>query len=140
MMPSEVSIAGADQGRELTVEELKRELAEAREQQTATSQILRAISSSPTDARRVFAEIAASAARLCDAYYVDLIQVADGHLRNLAHHGQIAGTTTLPLTRGIVSARAVLDGQTIQITDLQAATDEYPEGANLPDASVTVLR
>jgi hypothetical protein len=57
-MPSEVSIAGAGRDREPTVEELKRELAEAREQQTATAGILAAISKAPSDAHRVFAEIA----------------------------------------------------------------------------------
>ncbi len=40
---------------------------ETREQQTATSEILRVIAGSPTDVRPVFAAVAASAARLCVA-------------------------------------------------------------------------
>ena len=63
-MPSEVSTAGADQNRGRTVEELERELSEARQQQTATSEILRTISISPTDAQPVFDAIVASAVRL----------------------------------------------------------------------------
>src|SRR5437867_1521243 len=43
-----------------------RELAEAQEQQRAASEILRVISSSPTDTQPVFDAIAQSAKRLCD--------------------------------------------------------------------------
>jgi len=50
-MTPEVSTVSGDQ----SVEELKRELAEAREQQAAIAEILAAISSSPIDPNRVFA-------------------------------------------------------------------------------------
>src|SRR5215510_14848244 len=93
-MPSEESTAGADRHLGRVVDELKRELeaksrelAEAREQQAATTGILAAISSSPADLRRVFAEIAASAARLCDAYNAAITQVDGDRLRLVAHHG-----------------------------------------------------
>jgi len=122
-MPSETSTGRADQ----SVEELRRELAEAREQQAATAEILRVISSSPTDLQRVFAEIATSAARLCDAYDAVIRQVDDDVLRLVAHHGPIPAADTLPLTPGFPVARAVLDRRTVHVTDMQALGEEYRE-------------
>src|SRR5262249_49827893 len=130
-MPSEVSIAGAHHDREPTVEELKRELAESREQQAATAEILRVISSSPTDLQRVFAEITVSAARLCDAYDAEIFQVDGNVLRLVGHHGPIPAIGTLPLTPEFITARAVLKRRTIHVTDMQAETNEYPESSGV---------
>jgi GAF domain-containing protein/anti-sigma regulatory factor (Ser/Thr protein kinase) len=124
-MPSETSTGCADQ----SVEELRRELAEAREQQAATAEILRVISSSPLDLRRVFAEIAASAARLCDAYDAAIGHMVGNELHLVAHHGPIPTTPVAPLMRGALPGRAVLDRQTFHIPDMQAETNEYPEGS-----------
>src|SRR5215468_1857624 len=108
------------------------ELAEAREQQAATADILRVISSSPTDLQRVFADIAASAARLCDAYDATIFQVDDDIFRPVAHHGPIPSPTRGgPLKREIVTGHAILDRRTIQVTDLQAEPDAYPESSIL---------
>jgi signal transduction histidine kinase/putative methionine-R-sulfoxide reductase with GAF domain len=131
---STASPAGAYQDHGRTVQGLERELAEAREQQAATAQILAAISSSPTDPHRVFSSIAASAARLCEARDAAILQVNLDHLLVLAVHGPLlhvgpAGQGTLPLKRGILVARAVIDKKTIHVEDLQAETEEYPEGS-----------
>jgi pyoverdine/dityrosine biosynthesis protein Dit1 len=48
------------------------------------------ISSSPTDLKRVFAEIAMDAARLCDAYDAVIRQVDGEVLRLVAHNGPSA--------------------------------------------------
>src|SRR5215475_3003346 len=106
------------------------ELAEAREQQAGTAEILSVISSSPMDLRRVFVEIAMSAARLCDAYDAAIHQVDGDALPLVAHHGPVPPGDSLPLARGVVAVRAVLDRQTIQVADLQAERDEYPEGSD----------
>jgi signal transduction histidine kinase len=128
-MASEVSTADANRDLARRVEELGRELAEAREQQAATAGIVAAISNAPTDLQRVFADIAMSAARLCDAYDATIFLVHGDLLRRVANHGSIPQDDTLPLTRGVVTGRAVLDGRTIQVTDAQAETGEYPEGS-----------
>src|SRR5262245_34689004 len=139
-MPSEESPPGADQHLGSLVEELKRqlkaksrELADAREQQSATAEVLRAISNSPTDLQRVFADVAVSAARLCDAPDALIVQRDGDVLRLVAHHGAIPvdhpGET--PLTHGTAMGRSVLERQTIHIADLQVETDEYPEGSDI---------
>ena len=129
-MPSEISTASGDQ----LVGALRRELAEAREQQAATADILRVISSAPTDRQRVFADIAASAARLCDAHDALISQLDDDILRLVAHHGPIPSAVHGeplggPLKGGIVTVHAILDRRTIHVTDLQAETDAYPESS-----------
>src|SRR5215471_8804769 len=98
---------------ELTKElsQAKGELAEGREQQAATAGILAALSSSPWHLRRVCAEIAANAAHLCDAYDALIRQVDGDLLRLVAHHGPIPVSDTLPLTRGLPPAHAILDRQ-----------------------------
>jgi signal transduction histidine kinase len=110
---------------------LARELAEAREQQAATAEILRAISGSPTHLERVFAVVAASACRLCDASDATIHQVDGAVLRQVAHHGPIPIPGSLPMTRGVLAGRSVLERQTIHVADLQAETDEYPEGSKI---------
>src|SRR5215831_9697136 len=107
--------------------QVRGELGETREQQTATAGILTALSSSPADLRRVCAEIAANAAHLCDAYDALIRQVDGEVLRLVAHHGPIPVSDTLPLTRGLPPAHAILDRQTIHITDLLTETDEFPD-------------
>src|SRR5262249_30277082 len=82
------------------------------------------------DPKRVFAEIAASAARLCEAYDAAVLQVeGDDILRVVAHHGPIPRVDTLPLTRGNSPGRAVLDGRTMHVADIQAEADEFPDGS-----------
>src|SRR5262245_52455470 len=132
VMPSETSTVCADQ----PVEELRRELTAVREQQAATAGILAAMSNSPTDPYRAFADIAASAARLCDAQNSTVVQLADGKLRLLARYGPLptvapVGQPGFPFTRGNVIARAIIDKTTIHVADLQAETGEYPEGSEL---------
>src|SRR5262245_37842720 len=105
---------------------------EAQEQQAATAEILRVISSSPSDIQFVFDTIVRTAARLCDAFDANLV-LADGEeFVQRAHHGPISAPeldARYPL-RGTVSGRAILEARIIQVEDLAAAT-EYPLGSAL---------
>src|SRR5437867_9382705 len=109
---------------------LKLELAEAREQQTATSEMLRVIASSPTDIQPVLDAIAESAARLCSAKDAAIRLVEGNVLRLAAHHGPIPffAASELPIDRGSVTGRAVVDGQLIHVEDLLSLPPtEFPD-------------
>ena len=115
------------------VESLTHALTEAREQQAATTEILRVISSSPADVQPVFAAVLTSAARLCDALDATIFQVDGDRLRIVAHEGPIATTPVggIHPIRGTAAGRAVLERRTIHVADLQAEVDEYPESSAL---------
>jgi signal transduction histidine kinase len=102
-------------------------LTESLEQQTATSEVLRVISSSPTDAQPVFDAIAANAARLCSANDAQVLRVEGEMLRLVAAFGVSAMPSVRRLTRGHLVGRAVIDRKTIHVRDLRQALAEYPE-------------
>jgi len=116
---------------ERRIQELTKELSEAREQQAASAAILAAIPNSATDPSSVFAEIAASAARLCEANDAQIRRVDGSTLRLVAQHGSIPHNAVVTVTRGFVSGRAVLERRTVQIADMHAVADEYPEGSDI---------
>ncbi len=111
------------------LESRNRDLSEALEQQTATSEILRVISSSPTDIQPVLAAVAENAARLCDAYDAQIFRADGDLLRPAASFGPIPSPPARPIGRGWVTGRAVVDRRTIHVHDLMAESEaEYPVG------------
>ena len=108
------------------------ELTQVLRQQAATSEILRAISNSPADLRPVLGAIVESAARLLDVADTEIMRVEGNSLRLVAKHGPshiwpLGGTQLI--NRNWVSGRAVVDKMTVHVADLQAAEQDFPEGA-----------
>ncbi len=113
------------------VQAKSRELSDSLEQQTAAAEILRVISSSPTDVQPVFEAIARSAAELCGATNSGVFRLRDGRIHLVGHHNvspeQLAYAQQAfpaPLDRGIVSGRAILSRAVVHIPDI-AADAEY---------------
>jgi GAF domain-containing protein len=102
-------------------------VSEALEQQTATAEILRVISSSPTDLQPVFDTIVRNAVSLCGAAFGGLHQVKEGRITLDAQWGMAADDVVmlqrhvfpLPLSRGAVTGRAILDRAVIHIPDIR---------------------
>src|SRR5262245_705302 len=81
--------------RTIDLETSNSELREALDQQTATSEILGVIASSPTDIQPVLDAVAESAARLCEAVDAGILRLDGSKLWLVAHYGPI------PAPRGL---------------------------------------
>jgi two-component system, NtrC family, sensor kinase len=108
---------------------LLNELRESLQQQTATADVLKVISRSTFDLQAVLDTLVDSAARLCEAYDSAVWRSEGDRLLLVAHHGPIINVESLPLVRGTVAGRAVLDGRTLHIADMQTEADEFPESS-----------
>jgi GAF domain-containing protein len=117
---------------------LFQELKEALEQQTATSEILGVIASSPTDIQPVLDVIAQSTARLSDSDDAQIYRVETDLMRKAASYGTIPAATmvgdTRPILQGTVSGRAIIERREIHIKDMMAEQDEdYPEARRIDE-------
>src|SRR6185503_4110289 len=110
------------------------QVTEALEQRTATSEILRVISGSPTEVQPVFDAMAQSAARLCEAQFCAVYRFDGQVLAFVAHYGltpeglaAYQSFWTGAPSRGSAVGRAILSGAVEHIPDVDADTD-YTRG------------
>ncbi|HLN83734.1 MAG TPA: cache domain-containing protein, partial [Candidatus Binatia bacterium] len=116
---------------ERKVEDRTKELTESLEQQTATSEILGVIASSPTDAQPVLEIIAENAARVTQSEDAVIYRVEANALRRAAKYGPLPwgpiGEVGQALSRGTIAGRAVIDRQTVHVDDMEEFKSEFPD-------------
>ena len=122
---------------------LFQELKESLEQQTATSEILGVIASSPTDIQPVLDVVAENAARVCGATDTSVYMLIEGALlRKVASYGSVPGSpigTESPLNRNWVHSRAIVDREVIHIHDFLEVAADFPEAVALQMGYRTML-
>jgi signal transduction histidine kinase len=102
-----------------------RQLQEALDHQTATSEILGVISRSPTDVQPVFQAIAESSVRLCNADYGSALRLEGGVMHLLAQSGHTPQWLETahrdfprPLTGEEIGGRAMLDRTIVHVENM----------------------
>ena len=111
------------------IEQLRDELAEAREQLAATSEVLAVIGRSASDLEGVLETVVESARKLCGAD-VGLVFLVDGDKYRFAYgsgmtseYRELVANNPLVLDRGSLAGRVGLDRRATQITDVLADPD-----------------
>src|SRR5262249_3478988 len=124
---------------------LLNELRESLQQQTATSEVLGVISSSPGELKPVFETMLANATRLCEAKFGALFLSDGDGFRSVALHGASAELAEARRREPVIRpspktalGRAVAIKQTVQIADVQAEPGYFdvPPGFSNPGVAL----
>src|SRR6185437_8939356 len=98
--------------------------------QTAISEILRVISSSPTDVKPVLEAVAERAAHLCKAPFARVMVIDGPVMRPTADYSAepVFSGNAVPVARTSVTGRAVIDRATVHFADVAPVADtEFPD-------------
>jgi signal transduction histidine kinase/HAMP domain-containing protein len=119
-------MAGQLQESNARQEERTRQVTEALEQQTATSEILHVISRSPTDVQPVFDTIVRNALRLCDGLFSGLYPFDGELIHFVAYHNytpealeEVRRVFPARPSRGLGTGRAILERAVVHIPDVE---------------------
>src|SRR5215470_14699808 len=101
------------------------QVSESLQQQTATAEILRVISSSPTEVQPVFDTIVESVVQLCDGVSATVYRFDGSLIHLIAHHHSVTSAVRevferiypLPPSRTSVVAQAILDRAVVHVRD-----------------------
>ena len=119
-------------GPKAEVARLTRELNDSLKRETATSEVLRVISSSLGDLEPVFATMLEKAVRICDAKFGTMYLCDEGKLRLIAAHNvptafeEVRGDGPFTPAPGGIFDKVIKTGTTVHLLDL-AATKPYAE-------------
>ncbi len=126
------------------LDERERALRAALEQQTATSEILRVISRSPSDVQPVFDTIIANATRLCGARLAFVMLLTGGRLELAARAActpEFAGFLErgFELNRETTTARAAMEGRPVQVADFMSEPEVRVTASHVSERVHSVL-
>jgi two-component system, NtrC family, sensor kinase len=117
---------------------LLNELRESLQQQTATSEVLQVISSSPGDLAPVFQAMLENATQVCEAKFGNMLLFEDGAFRTVALHNAPTAfaeerrrNSVLRPNPGTGLGRVVATKQTVQIADAQAEPAYHTDPARV---------